>query len=139
MALFGSKKKEQKDKVNAAGREGALGQESKPAQAEVKKGGPKPLATDYNLASVIVGPRITEKAVSMSERNVYTFNVRPTATKYAVRGAIKALYNVTPVKVNIVNKKPAKRTKGFQGKTVHEKGMKKAYVYLKKGDTINVV
>jgi large subunit ribosomal protein L23 len=125
MALFGSKKEKK--------------EESTAVVAETKQVGPAPLATDRNLASVIVAPRITEKAVTMSEHNVYTFVVRPNATKFAVRDAVKALYNVTPVKVNIVNKKAAKRTKGFQGKTVHDKGMKKAYVYLKKGDTINLV
>ena len=107
--------------------------------AETKSVGPAPLATDRNLASVIIAPRITEKAVGMSERNVYTFIVRPNATKYAVRDAIKSLYSVTPVKVNIVNKKAAKRVKGFSGRTVHDKGIKKAYVYLRKGDTINLV
>jgi len=127
MALFGSKK-DKKDK-----------KEESAAPVVAKQVGPKPLTTDYNLSAVIVAPRITEKAVGMSERNVYTFVVRPSATKFAVRDAIKALYNVTPVKVNIVNKKAAKRVKGFSGKTVHDKGMKKAYVYLKKGDTINLV
>jgi large subunit ribosomal protein L23 len=125
MALFGSKK----DKK----------EESKAVVAETKSVGPAPLATDRNLASVIIAPRITEKAVGMSERNVYTFIVRPNATKYAVRDAIKSLYSVTPVKVNIVNKKAAKRVKGFSGRTVHDKGIKKAYVYLRKGDTINLV
>lgn len=125
MALFGSKKDKKEESTAVA--------------TAPKKVGPKPLATDRNLASVIIAPRITEKAVGMSERNVYTFVVRPDATKFSVRDAVKALYNVTPVKVNIVNKKPAKRIKGFQGKTVHDKGMKKAYVYLKKGDTINLV
>jgi len=125
MGLFGSKKEKKEESV-------------KTAVAE-KKVGPKPLATDHNLASVIVAPRITEKAVGMSEQNVYTFVVRQNATKFAVRAAIKALYNVTPVRVNIVNKKAAKRVKGFSGKIVHGKGIKKAYVYLKKGDTINLV
>jgi large subunit ribosomal protein L23 len=125
MALFGSRKVKKEESVTA------------PVVAKIV--GPKPLATDRNLAAVIVAPRITEKAVSMSERNVYTFVVRPNATKYAVRDAIKALYNVTPVKVNIVNKKAAKRVKGFSGRTVHDKGIKKAYVYLRKGDTINLV
>jgi len=125
MALFGSKKEKKEESVTA------------PVAA--KKVGPKPLATDHNLSAVIVAPRITEKAVGLSEQNVYTFVVRGNATKFAVRDAIKALYNVTPVKVNIVNKKAAKRVKGFSGKTVHNKGMKKAYVYLKKGDTINLV
>lgn len=124
MALFGSKKDKKEEST---------------APVAPKKVGPKPLATDHNLASVIVSPRITEKAVQKSEQNVYTFVVQPSATKHAVRAAVIALYNVTPVKVNIVNKKPAKRAKGFQGKIVHDKGMKKAYVYLKKGDTINLV
>ena len=53
--------------------------------------------------------------------------------------AVKALYNVTPVKVNIVNKKPAKRNVGSRNRDKHVQGMKKAYVYLKKGDTINLV
>ena len=125
MALFGSKKDKKEESIAVV--------------ADIKPVGTTPLATDRNLASVIVAPRITEKAVGMSERNVYTFVVRPNATKYAVRDAIKALYNVTPVKINIVNKKAAKRVKGFSGKMVHDKGMKKAYVYLAKGDTINLV
>jgi large subunit ribosomal protein L23 len=129
MALFGSKKdtKDKKDKENVE------------APAAAKNVGSKPLVTDRNLSAVIVAPRITEKAVGMSEQNVYTFVVRPNATKLAVRDAIKSLYNVTPVKVNIVNKKAAKRVKGFSGRTVHDKGIKKAYVYLRKGDTINLV
>ena len=74
----------------------------------------------------------------MGDKNVYTFEVHRDATKYQVRDAVKAFYNVTPVKVNIVNKKPAKRLQGSRGKMVHAKGMKKAYVYLKKGDSINL-
>jgi large subunit ribosomal protein L23 len=69
---------------------------------------------------------------------VYTFEVSRNATKFAVRDAIKALYNVTPVKVNIVNKLPATRRKGSSGRDVKVPGMKKAYVYLKKGDSINL-
>jgi large subunit ribosomal protein L23 len=96
-------------------------------------------ATDYNLDAVIVKPRITEKAIRQNDQSVYTFEVRRDATKYQVRDAIKSLYNVTPVKVNIVNKKPASRFVGSRGKSKHVKGMKKAYVYLKKGETINLV
>ena len=99
----------------------------------------KALPTDRNLAAVIVRPWITEKTVSMSEQNVYTFEVARTATKFLVKDAITALYNVTPVKVNIVNKKPAERMVGSRNRTKHVAGVKKAYVYLKKGDTINIV
>lgn len=99
----------------------------------------KPLATDYDLTTVIAGPRLSEKTVNLGEQNVYTFNVRRDATKFQVRDAVKALYNVTPVKVNIVNKKPGKRFVGSRGRTKHVKGMKKAYVYLKRGDSISLV
>ncbi len=99
----------------------------------------KALPTDYDLSAVILGPRITEKTVAKGEQNVFTFNVRRDATKFSVRDAIKALYNVTPVKINIVNKKPAKRMVGSRSRTKHVSGIKKAYVYLKKGDNINLV
>jgi len=127
MALFGKKKEETKVESTVA--------ETK-AVATVA---PKALATDRNLFAIILGPRITEKSVAHGEHNVYTFNVKRDATKFAVRDAIKALYNVTPVKVNIVNKKPAERMVGSRNRTKHVAGLKKAYVYLKKGDTINLV
>lgn len=97
------------------------------------------LATDRDLAAVIKGPRITEKSVAQGDKNVYTFTIDRSATKFLVRDAIKALYGVTPVKVNIVNKAPALRLSGSKNRMVKESGMKKAYVYLKKGDTINLV
>ena len=125
MALFGKKKETKKESD----------------KKEVKKvnTAPKALGTDYNLASVIVAPRLTEKTVGLGDNNVYTFQVKQDATKYQVRAAVKSLYNVTPVKVNIVNKKAAKRMVGSRGKVKHVAGIKKAYVYLKKGDSINLV
>ena len=123
MALFG-KKKETKEES---------------AKVVEKKDVSKALPTDRDLTNIIVSPRITEKAVGQSENNVYAFVVRKDANKYDVRDAVKALYDVTPVKVNIVNKKPAERMVGSRGRAKHVKGMKKAYVYLAKGDSINLV
>jgi ribosomal protein L23 len=99
----------------------------------------KALASDRDLISVIKGPRITEKSVRLGDTNVYTFAIAQDATKFLVRDAVKALYGVTPVKVNIVTKRPAVRLKGSQNRMVKVAGEKKAYVYLKKGDTINLV
>jgi large subunit ribosomal protein L23 len=123
MALFG-KKKETKVEAPAATQ-----------SVSATKAQP----TDINLDAVIVKPRITEKAIGQNDQSVYTFEVRTDATKFQVRAAVKALYNVTPVKVNIVNKKPAKRLVGSRGREKHVKGVKKAYVYLPKGQTINLV
>lgn len=97
------------------------------------------LATDVNLSTVIVKPRITEKSVRLGEQNVYTFVVRQNATKRDVKAAITALYNVTPVNVNIVNKTPRQYKSKAKNRRLTAKGMKKAYVYLKKGDTISLV
>jgi len=123
MALFG-KKKETKVK-----------REEKAPVIDVSKA----QSTDHNLSAVIISPRLTEKTVKLGESNVYTFQVKRDATKFMVRDAVKALYNVTPVKINIVNKKPAERMVGSRNRTKHVVGMKKAYVYLKIGDSINLV
>ncbi len=114
-------------------------EETQSQETAVATVGRKPQATDRNLESIIVAPRITEKSVKMGDSNVYTFVVAERATKFLVRDAIKALYGVTPVKVNIVRKRPALRLAGSKNRMVKVSGMKKAYVYLKKGDTINLV
>lgn len=128
MALFSRKKQTAPAAADAPATE-ATPQES-PRRA---------LPTDGDLSAIIVRPKITEKAVTKSEQNVYTFVVRREATKHQVRAAIKALYNVTPVKVNIVNKRPTTAVSRLRGTAKHVPGQKKAYVYLKEGDTINLV
>lgn len=89
------------------------------------------------LASVIRNPRITEKAAHISDQNVYTFDVAPGASKTEISKAIKAIYNLTPVKVN-VSAIPTKRV--FRATHIGVKrGGRKAYVYLKKGDKIEFI
>ena len=85
-------------------------------------------------ASVLLKPRVTEKASFLQQGNVYTFEVAINATKSEVLKAVKDIYKVTPVRINIV-KNPAKKI-FFKGKRGVISGVKKAYVSLKKGDTI---
>ncbi len=113
--------------------------EEKGAVKAVKQGVSKSLPTDRDLAGVIVKPHVTEKTVGMGDNNVYSFIVRTDATKYLVRDAIKSLYNVTPVKVNIVNSSPRQYKSKTKARRLTEKGVKKAYVYLKDGDSISLV
>ncbi len=88
-------------------------------------------------SKTIKNPRITEKASFLAEQNVYTFNVANSATKSEIVKAIFALYKVKPVKVNVatITKKVVmtRQGKGSKG------GGKKAIVYLKKGDKIELV
>lgn len=91
--------------------------------------------TKNNAVSVIKGPKITEKAGIKAElHNVYTFEVTKEATKKTIAKAIQELYKVTPIKINIT-KLPAKNVlrRGKKGQT---QAIKKALVFLKKGDKI---
>ncbi len=89
-----------------------------------------------HTSEVIIKPRVTEKAVLGSEKGIYVFKVHPSANKSSVKMAIKEMYKVTPVSVNIVNL-PAKRV-FVRGRAGKKSAVKKAYVFLKKGDKIDV-
>lgn len=89
------------------------------------------------LSDVLVRPRITEKATRLGETNVYTFDVARGANKALVTLAIKALYKVKPIRINIVTV-PEKRVM-VRGKPGVKGGGKKALVYLKKGEKIEFV
>lgn len=91
-----------------------------------------------SLYNVLVKPRITEKATYLTGDNVYTFDVLPQANKKQVAQAVKELYNVTPVRVRIVNRKQQK-VSGRRGQGGVRAGGKKAYVYLKEGDSIELI
>lgn len=92
-------------------------------------------AMDY--AHVLQNPRITEKAATISDQNVYTFDVSPRASKTEIMKAIKAIYGLVPVKVNVAAI-PTKRV--FRAKHIGVKrGGRKAYVFLKKGDKIEFI
>ena len=87
---------------------------------------------------IIKKPRITEKSGIQAEAlGVYTFEVTDKANKKNIAKAVKELYKVTPVKVNIT-KLPSKKVFS-RGKVGRKSGVKKAIVYLKKGDKIEFV
>jgi large subunit ribosomal protein L23 len=118
----------------------ALFSRSKKTEAEttVTKNVSRARAVDRDLTRVIVGPVVTEKAVLAQDRRVYSFFVSKDATKQLVKTAVLDLYKVTPVSVNIVNKLPRTSVSMSRGRKQKHAGYKKAYVYLKAGDTINI-
>jgi large subunit ribosomal protein L23 len=92
-------------------------------------------AAQKNIVHILKGPKVTEKSGIKSEsQNLYTFEVFKNATKPEIAAAIKEAYKVTPIKINIVNL-PAKQV-FRRGKTGTKSGIKKALVFLKKGDKI---
>ncbi len=88
------------------------------------------------LQGIILGPRITEKAAYSAESNAYVFNVATSANKIQIARAIKSLYKVDPIKVTVSVLKPAMIV--VRGRIGMTKKSKKATVFLKKGQTIEI-
>ena len=88
--------------------------------------------------NVLLRPRITEKAALAADKtNVYIFEVTKDSTKKSISASVKAAYGVTPEKVRVATI-PAKQV-FVRGKRGVKSGGKKAYVYLKKGDKIELM
>ena len=85
---------------------------------------------------VIRKPVITEKATMASEANAVVFEVAVDANKPQIKEAVEALFGV---KVKAVNTTVTKgKTKKFRGQPGRRKDVKKAYVTLEEGNTIDV-
>ncbi len=90
------------------------------------------------FAHVLQNPRITEKATLASQNSVYIFDVAVSANKKQIKSAIESIYKVKPQKVAIITIR-AKAVRNMRtGKSGMSQGGKKAYVYLKKGETITI-
>ena len=89
----------------------------------------KKLVATAGTYDVLRRPIISEKAARLSEKNSVVFEVAMSATKEDVAKAVEVLYNVKPVKVNVVITKG--KVKSFRGRsTGTQRSVKKAYVSL---------
>ena len=85
---------------------------------------------------VIRKPIITEKATMASEAGTVVFEVAIDSNKPQIKEAVEALFGV---KVKAVNTTITKgKTKRFRGMMGRRKDVKKAYVTLEDGNTIDV-
>ena len=85
---------------------------------------------------VIRRPLITEKATMASEAGAVVFEVSMDSTKPQIKAAVEALFGV---KVKGVNTTVTKgKTKRFRGRPGRRADVKKAYVTLEEGNTIDV-
>ena len=86
--------------------------------------------------NILVKPLVSEKATIVNALNKYVFVVSASANKSEIKKAIKELYGVMPISVNIINKLGKFTfTRGRMGKT---KDIKKAIITLKKGESIKI-
>ena len=86
---------------------------------------------------LIKKPWVTEKSTALAELGKYVFVVKPKATKEEIRKAVKEVYKVDAVAVNVINRPPKRKRfgstmKGAQG------GYRKAIITLKAGQKIDI-
>ena len=138
MGIFGKKKEEENDTTVKTSDAKDVATEEKKVEETPEVVKPQKVSLESNTA-VIKRPRITEKAALLSEKGVYVFEVQQGVNKHEVKNAVKEIYKVTPVKVNIVNRKPRHAMSRSKGRSVMTHGLRKAYVYLKEGDRIELI
>ena len=94
------------------------------------------MSTKADHYDVIRKPIITEKATMASEANAVVFEVAIDANKPQIKAAVESLFSV---KVKAVNTSITKgKVKRFRGQLGTRRDVKKAYVTLEEGNTIDV-
>lgn len=91
-----------------------------------------------SVYDVLRRPRVTEKTnYLVTDLHQYVFEVAANATRTTVKDAVEKLFNVTVLRVNILNV-PAKRTRRARSRrlAVRQSGYKKAIVTLGAEDRI---
>jgi large subunit ribosomal protein L23 len=85
---------------------------------------------------IIRKPIVTEKTTMASEAGAVVFEVAIDSNKPSIKEAVESLFGVKVKAVNTtITKGKAKRFRGMLGK---RKDIKKAYVTLEEGNTIDV-
>ncbi len=96
----------------------------------------RPVISREAMYQVIRTPVITEKATGLSERNQFVFRVAIDATKPEIKAAIEGLFGVKVTAVNTLVTKG--KTKRFKGRPGVRSDVKKAYVKLADGQSIDL-
>jgi large subunit ribosomal protein L23 len=92
------------------------------------------------IYDVLRRPLVTEKSSYQSGRlNQYSFVVADNATRGQVKDAIETLYDVTVLRVNIINTS-AKRGRRLRSRQllIRKAGYKKAIITLAEGQTLEM-
>nr|WP_298798352.1 50S ribosomal protein L23 [uncultured Acetobacter sp.] len=88
------------------------------------------------LYDIVRTPVITEKATALSEKNQVVFKVAMTASKPEIKVAVETLFGVKVVGVNTLVQKG--KTKRFKGRAGQRSDVKKAFVQLAEGQSIDL-
>jgi large subunit ribosomal protein L23 len=96
----------------------------------------KPTLTREAMYALIRSPVVTEKSTAISEHNQVMFRVAMDATKPQIKEAVEGLFGVTVTGVNTLVQKG--KTKRFKGRPGKRSDVKKAFVTLAAGQSIDL-
>jgi large subunit ribosomal protein L23 len=88
------------------------------------------------MYTIIRNPIVTEKATIVSERGQFVFRVALDAKKPEIKAAVEGLFGVKVLAVNTLITKG--KTKRFRGRPGVRSDVKKAYVTLAEGQSIDL-
>ena len=88
------------------------------------------------MYEIVRNPVITEKATTLSEKNQFVFRVAIGATKPEIKASVEGLFGVNVLAVNTLVQKG--KTKRFKGRPGVRSDVKKAYVQLAEGQSIDM-
>ena len=88
------------------------------------------------MYQVLVRPLVTEKTTLLSESGALAFEVAPDATKPEIKLAVETLYKTKVARVNTLNQKG--KQKRFRGVLGSRSDVKKAYITLVEGQTLDI-
>jgi large subunit ribosomal protein L23 len=85
---------------------------------------------------IIIAPVVSEKSYALMERDVYTFQVHPDASKPEIHDAVEAIWGVKVVKVNTLNRAGKNRRTRNTNRVGQRSATKRAMVTLAAGSKI---
>lgn len=106
------------------------------SESTSKSGAPKVKLSREAMYTIIRSPVITEKATMLGEKNAVAFRVAMEATKPQIKLAVETLFGVKVVSVNTLVTKG--KNKRFRGRPGVRSDVKKAYVKLAEGQSIDL-
>lgn len=87
------------------------------------------------MKNILLRPIVTEKSMSGTSNNKYSFEVDPRTNKIEIKKAVKTAYKVDAIRINIINKDG--KIKNYRGRGVGKtKNWKKAIITVKGGQKI---
>ena len=99
------------------------------------KGSEMSKTSTERIYEIIRSPLISEKSTFISQFNYYVFKVLPNSSKNEIKNAVENIFKVEVKSVNTLIQKGKK--KKFRGKVGVRASIKKAFVKLAEGQTID--